>query len=130
MTVNNKDIAQLFENMGALLEIKGDSIFKIRAYQRAARTINDLSFPLSTAVDDGMDLKKIPGIGKAINDKIKEFLQGGRVSAYDRLVEELPQGVLSLVDIPGIGPKTALLIGRELGISGIEGVEEAIKALT
>lgn len=127
MTVNNKDIAQLFENMGALLEIKGDSIFKIRAYQRAARTINDLSFPLSTAVDDGMDLKKIPGIGKAINDKIKEFLQGGRVSAYDRLVEELPQGVLSLVDIPGIGPKTALLIGRELGISGIEGVEEAIK---
>ena len=64
MTASNEEIAQLFENMGVLLEIKGDSIFKIRAYQRAARTINDLSFPLSTAVDDGMDLKKIPGIGK------------------------------------------------------------------
>ncbi len=127
MTVDNKEIAQLFENMGVLLEIKGESIFKIRAYQRAARTITDLSFPLSTAVEDGMDLKKIPGIGKAINDKIRELVQGGRVSAFDKLLEELPPGVLSLVDIPGIGPKTALLIGRELGISGIEGVEAAIK---
>ena len=127
MTVTNEEIARLFENMGVLLEIKGDTIFKIRAYQRAARTINDLSFPLSTAVDEGMDLKKIPGVGKAINDKIRELLQAGRVSAYDKLLEELPQGVLSLVDIPGIGPKTALLIGRELGISSVEGVEQSIR---
>ena len=126
MTVSNQEISQLFENLGVLLEIKGDSIFKIRAYQRAARTINDLSFPLSTVVDDGMDLKQIPGIGKAISDKIKEMHTTGRVSAYDKLLEELPQGVLSLVDIPGIGPKTALLIGKELGISTIEGVEQSI----
>ena len=126
MTVSNQEISQLFENMGVLLEIKGDSIFKIRAYQRAARTINDLSFPLSTAVDEGMDLKKIPGIGKAISDKIRELHTTGRVSTYDRLLNELPQGVLSLVDIPGIGPKTALLLGKELGISSIEGVEQSI----
>ncbi|PKB79589.1 MAG: hypothetical protein BZY88_12570 [SAR202 cluster bacterium Io17-Chloro-G9] len=126
MTVTNQEIARLFENMGLLLEIKGDTIFKIRAYQRAARTINDLSFPLSTAVADGMDLKKIPGVGKAISDKIQELLAEGRVSAYDRLVDELPTGVLSLVDIPGIGPKTALLIGKELGVSDIAGVEAAI----
>ncbi|PKB63454.1 MAG: hypothetical protein BZY80_07215 [SAR202 cluster bacterium Io17-Chloro-G2] len=126
MTVSNQEISQLFESMGALLEIKGDSIFKIRAYQRAARTINDLSFPLSTAVDEGMDLKKIPGIGKAISDKIRELHTTGRVSTYDRLLDELPSGVLSLVDIPGIGPKTALLIGKELGISSIEGVEQSI----
>ena len=88
MTVTNQEIARLFENMGVLLEIKGDTIFKIRAYQRAARTINDLSFPLSTAVDEGMDLKKIPGIGKAINDKIHELLATGRVSTYDKLVAE------------------------------------------
>ena len=126
MTVSNQEISRLFENMGVLLEIKGDSIFKIRAYQRAARTINDLSFPLSTAVDEGMDLKKIPGIGKAISDKIRELHTTGRVSTYDKLLEELPQGVLSLVDIPGIGPKTALLIGKELGISSVEGVEQSI----
>ncbi len=126
MTVSNQEIAQLFENMGVLLEIRGDTIFKIRAYQRAARTINDLSFPLSGAIDEGVDLKKIPGIGKAINDKIREFNQTGHVSSYDKLVEELPQGVLDLMDIPGIGPKTAMLIGKDLGISNIEGVEQAI----
>ena len=52
MAVSNQEIAKLFENMGALLEIKGDTIFKIRAYQRVARTITDLSFPISTAIDD------------------------------------------------------------------------------
>ena len=90
MAVNNDDIAQLFQNMGTLLEMKGDSVFKVRAYQRAARTIENLSFPLAQAVADGTDLKNIPGIGKAINDKIHELLDSGRVSAYEKLVGEMP----------------------------------------
>ena len=125
MTVSNEAIAELFENMGTLLEMKGDTVFKIRAYQRAARTIGQLSFSLEQAVQDGMDLKKIPGVGRAISDKITELLQTGRVSAHQRLLAELPDGVLTLMDIPGIGPKTAMLIAQDLGVSTIQGVEQA-----
>ncbi len=125
MAANNKKIAQLFKDLSTLLEMKRDSVFKVRAYQRAAQTIGQLSFPLAQAVEDGADLRKIPGIGRAISDKILELLQTGRVATYDRLVEELPDGVLTLMDIPGIGPKTAMLITQELGVSTIEGVEQA-----
>ena len=125
MAPTNEQIAELFENMGSLLEMKGDTIFKIRAYQRAARTIEQLSSPLSEAVENGEDLTKIPGVGKAISEKIAEFIGHGQVSAYEKLLEELPPGVLDLKDIPGIGPKTAMAIGQELGISTVEGVAEA-----
>ena len=127
MPVTNEEIAELFENMATLLEMKGDTVFKIRAYQRAARTISQLSFPLEQAVRDEVDLKKIPGIGKAISDKTQEYLNTGRVDAYERLLAELPDGVLTLMTIPGIGSKTAMLITQELGVSTIEGIEKAIR---
>ena len=126
MPATNEEIAHLFENMATLLEMKGDTVFKIRAYQRAARTISHLSFSLEQAVREEVDLKKIPGIGKAISDKTREYLATGRVRAYEELIGELPDGVLTLMDIPGIGPKSALLISQELGVSTIEGIEKAI----
>ena len=125
MAPTNEQIAELFENMGSLLEMKGATIFKIRAYQRAARIIEQLSSPLAQAVENGEDLTKIPGVGKAISEKITEFIGTGQVAAYERLLEELPTGVLDLKDIPGIGPKTAVAIGVELGISTSQGVAEA-----
>ena len=126
MRASNDEIAELFEDMGALLEMKGDTIFKTRAYQRAARSIEHLPFPLEQAVKDGMDLKSIPGIGTAISDKIQELVTTGRVATYERLKGELPDGTLTLMNVPGIGPKTAMLIAQELGGSTIEGVERAI----
>ncbi len=126
MPVSNEDIAEIFESMATLLEMKGDTVFKIRAYQRAARTIGHLSFSLEQAVGEGVDLKKIPDIGKAISEKTQEYLETGRIRAYDELVGELPDGVLTLMTIPGIGPKSAMTISQELGISTIEGIEKAI----
>ena len=125
MSPTNEQIAELFEDLGTLLEMKGDTVFKIRAYQRAARTIEQLSSPLSQALEKGEDLTKIPGIGKAISEKIAEYIETGQVSAYQKLLEELPPGVLELKNIPGIGPKTAMAISQELGISTVEGVAEA-----
>jgi DNA polymerase (family 10) len=122
MALTNEQIAELFENMGSLLEMKGDTVFKIRAYQRAARTIGQLSSPLATAVENGEDLTKIPGVGKAISEKIAEYISTGQVSAYERLVEELPSGVLDLKEIPGVGPKMAMAISQQLGISTVDGV--------
>ncbi|HZA25520.1 MAG TPA: helix-hairpin-helix domain-containing protein, partial [Dehalococcoidia bacterium] len=128
MSVSNEEIAQLFENMASLLEMKGDAVFKIRAYQRAARTIEQLPFELEQAVAEGMDLKKVPGIGKAINDKIYELVQTSKVSAYEKLLSELPQGAPEIMTIPSVGPKTARLIAKELGVSTIEELEQAIRA--
>ena len=128
MPVTNEEVAQLFDNMATLLEIKGDTVFKIRAYQRAAHTISQLSFPLDRAVADGMDLKKVPGIGKAISDKIHELMDTGQVKTYQRLLHEFPAGILDIVAVPGIGPKTAGLIARELKVSTVEGLEAAIEA--
>ena len=125
MPLTNEQIASLFEDMAALLEIKGDTIFKIRAYQRAARAIGPLSFPLDDAVHNGMNLKELPGIGDAISKKVQELVTTGEVQAYERLKAELPEGILTLMNIPGIGPRTASLISRELGASTIDAVERA-----
>lgn len=125
MSITNEEIAELFENMATLLELKGDSVFKIRAYQRAAWTIAQLSFPIEQALKEGVDLKSIPDIGDAISTKVRDLVNTGRVEAYERLKAELPEGVLTLMNIPGIGPKTALLVARELGTSTIQAVREA-----
>ena len=121
----NEEIAELFEQLGMMLEMQGDTVFKIRAYQRAARTIEGLSFSLAQAVADGQKLTAIPGVGKAISEKIQELVTTGQVQTYERVKAELPEGALDLLAIPGIGPKTAVLIGTELGISTVEGVEQA-----
>lgn len=126
MPMTNQEIARVFEEMGALLEMKDDSMFKVRAYQRAARTMEQLTFQVEQAVAEGIDLKEIPGIGKAIDEKIHELLQSGKVAAHQRLLAELPDGVLTLMTIPGIGPKTAMGIAEGLGVSTVDGVEKAI----
>ena len=125
MQPSNEEIAELFENLGLMLEMQGESVFKIRAYQRAARTIEGLSFPIAKAALDGEKLTGIPGIGKAISEKISELVTTGQVKTYERVKAELPQGALDLLTIPGIGPKTAVLIGTELGITTVEEVEQA-----
>ena len=126
MPKSNEEIAELFEDLAALSQMKGEVVFKVRAYQRAARTIGHLGFSLEKAVGEGMDLKTIPGVGAAINDKIVEYVTTGRVANYERLKGELPDGVLSLMNVPGIGPKTAMLIADTLGATTVEAVEKAI----
>ena len=127
MQPTNEEIAQLFENLGSLLEMQGESTFKIRAYRRAAATIQQLSSPLAQAVQNGEKLTGIPGIGKAIGDKIQEYVTSGQVQTFERAKAAVPEGALELLEIPGIGPKTAVLIGNELGISTVEGLAEAAK---
>ncbi len=86
---SNQEIADLFDRMAALLEAKGDVIFKIRAYRRAAAVIAQHPQPLAPMARRGEDLKKIPGVGDAISRKIHEFVTTGRVAAYERLKGEV-----------------------------------------
>ena len=98
-----------------------------RAYQRAARTIDELPVELTLYVVEGRDLKEIPGIGQAIAKKIRELLETCELWFYERLKAEFPAATLQFIDIPGVGPKTALRFCVELGITTVEELEAALK---
>lgn len=126
MAITNEEISALFHRMAIMLEMKGDSIFKIRAYKRAAQVIDQLPYNLQHKVVDGLDLRSIPGVGKAISSKISEYIAKGSISAYEVLKSELPDGAISLMNIPGVGPKTAMLIAEELEVRNVDDLEVAI----
>jgi len=87
----NAEIAAIFEGLAMLLERKKDSVFKIRAYRRVARVIMELPFSLEERVAQGGDLRDIPGIGEAIDKKVREYISTGSVQTYERLKAELGQ---------------------------------------
>ncbi len=124
--MNNAQISETFENIAGLLEMKGEKVFTIRAYQRAARTIERLPMELSDMLREEQDLRKIPGIGKAISEKISEMVETNSLQYYDRLKSDFPDGILDVMQIPGLGPKTVRRLWQELGVTNIDGLQAAI----
>jgi len=102
--MKNTEIARVFQDIADLLELKEENIFKIRAYQKAARSIEHLPVEVEQLVRDDR-LKGIPGVGEAITKKITELVTTGRLEYYENLKAEFPEGVITLLDIPGVGPK-------------------------
>ncbi len=123
--MNNKEIARIFEDVGGILQLKDENVFKIRAYQKVARTIAQLPVELEVMKGEGR-LREVPGVGDAIEKKIVEILETGKLDLYEKLKAEFPPGVSTLIDIPGIGPKTALLLAGKLKIQSVEQLEAAI----
>ena len=123
--MNNKEISKVFEDVGELLELKDESVFKIRAYQKVARTIEQMPVELESLLKEGR-LREVPGVGDAIEKKIAELLTTGKLDYYEKLKAEFPKGISTLLDIPGIGPKTAMLLTRDLGIETVDDLEKAI----
>ena len=123
--MNNPQIAEVFENIAALLEMKGDSSFTVRAYQRVVRTISHLPTELDQMVRENEDLKEIPGVGQAISDKITELVKSGKLEFYEDLKAEFPDGILEVTRVPGVGPKTTKRLMDELGVSSISGLRAA-----
>jgi DNA polymerase (family 10) len=124
--MKNSEIARVFEDMADLLELKGENVFKIRAYQKAARSIEHLPVELEQLVKEDSNLREIPGVGEAIAKKITELVQTGKLRVYEELKSEFPSGITALLEVPGIGPKTAKLLSSELGISTVDELEQAI----
>jgi len=124
-TMKNSEVAKVFQDIADLLEIKGESPFKVRAYQRGARSIEQLPVQLEQLLKQGQ-LKEIPGVGDAIAKKITELLTTGRLEYYEKLRSEFPEGLLTLLDIPGVGPKTAYRLSTEVGVRSPEELEKAI----
>ncbi len=123
--MKNNDIARVFQDIADLLELKGENIFKIRAYQKAARTIEHLPEEIGVMLGEGKDLKTIPGVGEAIAKKTIELVTTGKLDYYEGLKSGFPEGITKLLEIPGIGPKTAMKLS-ELGVTSIDGLELAI----
>jgi len=125
-TMKNSEVAKVFQDIADLLELKGENVFKIRAYQKAARAIEHYPRELKAMIDEGEELQSIPGVGEAISKKATELITTGKLGYYENLKAEFPQGITNLLAIPGIGPKTANKLSSELGISSVDELERAI----
>ena len=124
--MKNTAIAKVFSDIADLLELKGENVFKIRAYQKAARAIEHYPKEIRIMLDGGKDLQNIPGVGEAIAKKTTELVTTEKLGYYENLKAEFPEGITNLLAIPGIGPKTANRLSRELGISSVDALEQAI----
>ncbi|HVO66737.1 MAG TPA: DNA polymerase/3'-5' exonuclease PolX [Syntrophales bacterium] len=124
--MKNSEIARVFQDMADLLELKEDNIFKIRAYRRAAQVIEHLPKEMAAMLEQGEDFQKIPGVGEAIANKSTELITTGKLKAYEDLKAEFPEGITRLLEIPGVGPKTAHRLATELKIRSAEELEQAI----
>lgn len=123
---SNPEAAEALREIADLLDLTGER-FKPEAYRRAARSIETLGEPLAdVAARDA--LRDVPGVGEAIAEKLREFLAEGRIAYLDRLRGEVPPGLLELMRLPGIGPKTARRFWTELGVTGPDDLARAVDA--
>jgi DNA polymerase (family 10) len=125
--MDNNSISQVFADVAVLMQAKGENVFKVRAHSKASDAIKSLPYPITDIADDPEKLGALPGFGDAIVEKTQELVRTGRLGLLDGLLEELPDGILELVQIPGIGPKTAVTAATELGISNFEQLEASIE---
>jgi len=118
----NTDIASIFTSMATILEIKGESGFKINATVKVARVLENLVEDISSFED----VTDIPGVGKSSATKIKEYLQTGKISAYEELRRSIPAGLLEVMRVQGLGPKKVRQLWQDAGVVDIDSLREAI----
>jgi DNA polymerase (family 10) len=122
----NETVGALLEEYADLISITGGQAFKVRVYEKAARSVSGHDEDIS-----GLDLKglqQIPNVGRSIAEKIIEYRETGRIGAVEELRARIPDGVRSLTAIPGLGPRKAMQLHEELGVSSVAELTEAIQA--
>ncbi len=127
--MTNPDIAAVFGQIADLLEFQGSNPFRIRAYRNAARMIRDLPESLAEIVaDPDRKLTELEGIGKDLAEKITSLVSSGSLAMLEELLTEIPETVLAILRIPGLGPKRAAVLYNELGIATLDELREACNA--
>jgi DNA polymerase (family 10) len=121
----NREVTTLLINIGDLLEIKGENRFKTLAYRKAADNIAHLEQNLFDLWQSGADLTSIPGIGRAIADKIDELFNTGKLDFWERLTADVPVSLVDVLAIPDVGPKLAKAMWQELGLTTVAEVKAA-----
>ncbi|HWQ04310.1 MAG TPA: DNA polymerase/3'-5' exonuclease PolX [Longilinea sp.] len=125
--MNNEEIAAIFDRIADLSEIKGEIIYKTLAYRRAAENIRNLGADVEAVHHDGK-LLEIPGVGKAIAEKIDELLTTGKLEFLENLEQEVPPTLVDLLQVPDIGPKKAAMFWKQGGITSLSELESAARA--
>ncbi len=120
MSVNNIDIADIFDEIADYLEIAAENPFRIRAYRNAARTVRGLGPELKDMVAQKEDLTELPGIGKDLAAKIVEILETGTAQALKKLQAQIPAGVRQILKIPNLGPKRVGILYHDLKVESLE----------
>ncbi|MFF7995287.1 DNA polymerase/3'-5' exonuclease PolX [Kitasatospora xanthocidica] len=122
----NDQVRELLQEYADLINITGGDAFRARAYEKAARAVG--GHPEDLAGLDVKGLQKIPGVGRSTAEKIAEYLSAGRITALEALRAEIPAGVREMTAVPGVGPKRALALFRDLGIASVDELAEAVRA--
>ncbi|MDI6792985.1 MAG: DNA polymerase/3'-5' exonuclease PolX [bacterium] len=123
--MKNQQVAAIFQRLGDILEIKGENQFKVNAYRKATRLISDLTEDIEVVWREGR-LTKIPGIGKGIAERIGEYLETGEITTYEEAKREIPEGLVDLLNIHDIGPKTLALAFKKLGVRDLQDLKEVV----
>ena len=127
--MTNVEIAAVLEEIADLLEFQGANPFRIRAYRNGARVIHDLTESVADLLADPQrSLTDIPGIGADLAEKVTTLVQTGSLPMLDELLKEIPESVLAMLRVPGLGPKRAAMIYRELGVSTLDQLREACQS--
>jgi DNA polymerase (family 10) len=119
--MNNEQIARRFNRMAALMEIRGEDQFRLRSYRMAAEAIETWPTEMRQIVTEqgATGLQEIPGVGKALAGKIVDLVERGTFDAWERLTAETPETVLDLLELPGVGPKTAAMLHQKFKIASL-----------
>jgi DNA polymerase (family 10) len=125
--LSNGDLARIFHEIGDMLEVKGELVFKTVAYHRAADAIAHSPVEISRAYLDGRP-PRIAGVGEAISRKIEELARTGRLGFYEKLRQEVPPSLVALLEIAGVGPKTVKQLHDELGVETLDDLRRAAQA--
>jgi DNA polymerase (family 10) len=125
--LTNGSLARIFHEIGDMLEVKGELVYKTVAYHRAADAIAHSPVDVTDGYRRG-DPPKIAGVGAAISEKIRELVTTGHMAFYDRLREEVPPALVELLGVPGVGPKTVRVLYETLGVENLEDLRHAAEA--
>src|SRR5690625_1311794 len=122
--ITKAQIARILDEIAVLLELQGANPFRIRAYQNGSRAVDSIEEPLADLIERD-ELDKVPGIGKAIAEKVVTLFETGELDYHTELVEQTPPGLIEMLEIPGMGPKKIKAVHEHLGIETIEDLAKA-----
>jgi DNA polymerase (family 10) len=124
----NEALAAVLDETAKLLEVSGGDRFRVNAHAKAARTVRDATTDLEPIADDPKKLTQLDGIGKGLAEKIGAFARTGQIEDHRELLEKVPSGLLAVMGVPGLGPKTVRAMWRDLGVEDLDGLRRVIES--
>ena len=125
--MKNQELAKLFDHTADVMAVKGENSFRVLAYRKISRTLEEMPQDIAELAKTDA-LEQVPGIGESSAEKIREYLRTGRITEFEALWAEVPSGVMDMMRVPNLGPKTASLLWQEAGITSLEQLKTKIEA--